>query len=285
MATWICTPFGILMPGLRPDHTYNAAEDPREIQVRCREKDYLDRFRELYCPELGESLHFDQDYPWKAYVTKDALAVAIARLILDTDSEVFKPLTSGPKGVKDARVAGRLHSCYNTMWSDHLRWGDGTSSYDRPALGTYKAGKFADNILGTSSLGTSKFQGWQSSSLLDPAPAPADYDGPLYGDAEQCAQNGHWFKTTHPVCLDCSAPKPESWRVGDPPVYPGEEDYGEGEDGARAAYDDFLAAQLEDDADEDCDPAMVGRCPGCSLSRGKHKTSCRYLQLEDSHTA
>lgn len=134
MAVWLCTPFGILMPSLRPAG-HIPAGDPRTLQVRTRRAEYLDAFRDRYCPELGASEHHpDHDYPWKAPVTPDALAVAVGRLIIQTDSEKFKPLAEGPKGLKDRKLARGLHACYNAMWSAQLRdLSDGTSVYDRKA--------------------------------------------------------------------------------------------------------------------------------------------------------
>lgn len=147
---WIMTPFGILMPALRPvEHTPEG--DDRAIQVRTRQKAYLDIFRERYCPELGESINFpDQDYQWKAYCTHQQLADAMARLMLDIDYKKFKPECDRRvkrqvgKSKKDGtpivkwvskwglpwKLASELHSCYTTLWGVQLKYGDGTSVYD-----------------------------------------------------------------------------------------------------------------------------------------------------------
>jgi hypothetical protein len=133
---WICTPFGILMPALRPAK-YCPADDPRKIQVRTRERAYLDIFRERYCPELGESLHFpQQDYQWKAYCTHEQLAQAMANLMLDIDFVKFKPETTCYANNPKSRwglprdLANRLHGCYNSLWGTMLSFGDKTSNYD-----------------------------------------------------------------------------------------------------------------------------------------------------------
>lgn len=253
MALWVCTPFGILMPGLRPAHTYDAAADNRDLQVRAREKDYLDRFREMYCPELGESLHFDQDYPWKAYVTREDLARAMARMVLDTDSEVFKPLVDREKGLK-SKLAGKLHACYNAMWATHLRYGDGTSSYDMP-FSKYPA-----------KAGSWKPADWPLDGLTTSSIPQAPAYTPLYADRERCARDGHWFTMDEDQCSDCGAPRPSSWRSGDAPVFPGFEDYAEGNAVDRDS------GWLEDLEDEDVDP---GECPGCGANSG-HKSWCRF---------
>lgn len=126
---WICTPFGILMPATRPAHTIPKG-DKRELQVRTRERAYLDTFRERYCSELGKTQHFPKhDYPWKAYVTREALAKAVAKMTLDIDYEKFKPEAEGPKGLKDKKLAHRLHSCYNSLWSVQVSHGDGGGYY------------------------------------------------------------------------------------------------------------------------------------------------------------
>jgi hypothetical protein len=266
MATWICTPFGILMPGLRPEHTFDKTTDPRTLQVRCREKDYIDRFRELYCPDLGEANHFPhQDYPWKAYVTPDALATAVARMILDTDSEIFKPLAEGPKGLKNKAKAARLHSCYSAFWSTHLTYGDGTSSFDLKASG-----------------GISHTTG-----------------------PERCSRFGHWFTYGKPTCQDCGEVKPDTWKAGDrvypsgtapqtvKPTFPGgvyvERSWGLG--GAEAGTvgegweddpDDLQAVLVAAvGAEEVSNPLLAeesgpaGRvCAACYAEPGKHKVNC-----------
>lgn len=280
MALWIATPFGVLMPGTRPPHTYDAKTDDRSIQVRTREKGYLDRFRELYCPELGVANHFpNHDYPWKAYVTKEALAIAVARMVLDTDSEVFKPLTSGPKGLKDKKVEGNLHATYSSWWSTHLRNGDGTSSYDKHYT-----------------------------------PSTFTVAGP-----QRCVAFGHWFTPAKDKCVDCNEPKPEGWSWGDPKVFPPKDwkpeplswglggaehagttplssvqpwEYGQQQEpGDGTDYDDLhyglIGSSYAEMADQDeafakalaeYDP-NTGTCPECQGENGEHSGAC---SIEDA---
>lgn len=138
MALWIMTPFGCLYPVPRPPKTV-AAGDPATMQVRARRREHLDAFREHFCPALGETLTGQQvagkalDYPYRAYISPQDLALAVGLMILATDSEKFKPLTSGKYGLKDRKLASDLHSVYNSMWSTQLQLSDGTSSYDGSA--------------------------------------------------------------------------------------------------------------------------------------------------------
>lgn len=132
---WICTPFGILMPALRPAHTLEEG-DKRTLQVRARERAYLDVFRERYCPGLGDSIHFPtQDYQWKAYISPQELADAVALLMLDIDYMKFKPESEHERWGLTAKLRGRLHSCYSRMWGDQLDYGDGTSVYQKSWTG------------------------------------------------------------------------------------------------------------------------------------------------------
>jgi hypothetical protein len=158
--------------------------------VRCRERVYLDRFRELYCPELGESLHFHHDYPWKAYVTREALAAAVGRMVLDIDAQKFKPLTHGPKGLH-GKEEGNLHSCYSSFWSTHLRYGDGTSSFDVRTV--YPA---ADSKWRT-------FDEFLNRDLSSTGDGVATV--PEGGD--RCSHLGHWWVDGKSACQECGQPK------------------------------------------------------------------------------
>jgi hypothetical protein len=171
---WICTPFGILMPAVRPAKVIPAG-DNRTMQVRARHKEYLDIFRERYCPEMGESIHFpNMDYQWKAYCTPQQLAAATAKMMLDIDYEKFKPESSNTKkwsGDKTSLPAGKsdqLHGLYNGIWSQMLTAGDKSSIYDK---------------------------GWTS--------------GHQQHDARKCYTLGHWYPKSTPKgqpCVDCGHP-------------------------------------------------------------------------------
>lgn len=168
---WVCTPFGILMPALRPEKTIEAGDD-RKIQVRARHREYLDLFRDNYCADLGESINFpDQDYQWKAYCTHDALALAMARLSLEIDYVKFKPTTF--KSGLPAKLADQLHSCYNSIWGTMLTHGDKTSVYDKS---------------------------WSTTGGY--------YDPKTYKpDPTLCARSGHWYPKKRKTCVDCGHSK------------------------------------------------------------------------------
>ena len=171
MALWIMTPFGILMPSAKPKHLIRKG-DKRTLQVRARERAYLDQFRVQYCPELGKAVHFPtHDYPWKAYVTPEDLAKGVARMCLDIDSEVFKPLAE--RGGLPPKLGKRLHDCYTSLWSTQLRYGDGTSSYDKWGTSTW---------------------------VSDPKTHKPD--------PKQCKRLGHYWPKGRNKCIDCKAPRP-----------------------------------------------------------------------------
>lgn len=176
MALWIDTPFGILMPSKRPEKLL-AEGDDRTLQVRARRREYLDAFREFFCPELGESEHHpNQDYPWKAAVNPDKLATAVARMVLAIDSEKFKPLAYSSKyALKDAKLRADLGGAYHSMWSTQLsRLSDGTSSYD------WKPGSYVRKSI------------------------------------DECARLGHWWPTGKRLCSDCGKPRPEGSDINKP---------------------------------------------------------------------
>ena len=176
MALWIMTPFGILMPAIRPPKTVEPG-DSRMIQVRARRREYLDALRERYMQgELGPPIHTPKmDYQWRAYCTPEALAAVMSRMVLEIDSQRFKPTTEGPCGLSDHKLAAELHSLYTSLWSTQLQHGDGTSSYDKA---------------------------WTGGKLSKPDPlAPAGI----------CQREGHWWpgvsKGKTVLCRDCDSRK------------------------------------------------------------------------------
>lgn len=165
---WICTPFGILMPAVRPAK-HIPEGDNRTMQVRARQRQYLDIFREKFCPELGESINFpNQDYQWKAYCTPEQLAAAMGKLMLAIDFEKFKPETFNHRWGLAPALQGELHGCYNSMWSTQLRFTtDGTSKYDKGWTGAYDPSKHV--------------------------PQPS-----------LCRYEGHWYPAkSKGICVDC----------------------------------------------------------------------------------
>jgi hypothetical protein len=190
MALWIDTPFGPLYPCIRPAKTL-APGEVQTLQVRARRREYLDHFRAKWCPEAGEVLSGEQvtghktDYPWRCYVSPEQLAEAMRRMILKIDSGKFKPLTEGPEGLDNRKLASELHSVYTSMWSTQLRLSDGTSSYD------WTPGKYSGG----------------SGDWMYSAPDSAS-------PSDMCQTEGHYFgrEVAEPKqpyagrkCLDCPA--------------------------------------------------------------------------------
>jgi hypothetical protein len=105
-----------------------------ELVVRARRREWLDSFRDDWCPQLGESIHLEnKDYQWRAFVTRYDLARAMARLALDLSWSNFKDATARPQhGLPDQKSRVALHDAYNSIWSTLLSAGDGTSFYDLP---------------------------------------------------------------------------------------------------------------------------------------------------------
>lgn len=220
MALWIMTPFGILMPSKRPADLV-AEGDPRTLQVRARHREYLDKFREVFCPELGESEHHtDQDYPWKAAVSPDDLARAVSRMVLEIDSEKFKPLAEDSRYALPGKLGRDLHSQYNTMWSTHLKYGDGTSSYDKPWSGS-QAGITACRKWGHWWPPNAKVckdcgepnPSWPKAGPTGVKPAAGAVPKPAPGyphwDPESCKTFGHEWPAKWPSCKFCGEPRPK----------------------------------------------------------------------------
>ncbi len=113
---WMFTPFGILMPAIRPPRTV-AANDPHTLQIRARREKDLDILRAKYMTNsLGATIYTpDKDYEYRAYCTPEAFAVAAMQMILEIDYLKFKPTT------EDRFRDKELHSTYNSVWGAVLR--------------------------------------------------------------------------------------------------------------------------------------------------------------------
>lgn len=133
---WLMLTTGALSVVQRDPRTMDK-DDTRTLVVRARRREYLDTFRDKYCPQLTESLHLDnKDYQWRGYVSPDELAVAVARAILSIDYHNFKAATqSAEHGLPDAKLRDGLHDAYSKCWSALLTAGDGTSAYNYTVTG------------------------------------------------------------------------------------------------------------------------------------------------------
>jgi hypothetical protein len=136
---WVCAPFGILMPAIRPPHTV-AEGDQCTLQIRARRRAWLQVLKDQYMgSRLGEIIHTpEMDYEFRAYCRPDDFAVVLAKITLEIDFEKFKP------AVYDSALSRReqdeLHALYNSMWGTIFRYGQGGNRYTRsmPARHTSK---------------------------------------------------------------------------------------------------------------------------------------------------
>jgi len=108
---WIMAPWGAIMPSLR--YPKDIAEgDDREIQVRARRVQDIDRFRSMYCPELGPNVIGDgTDYEVRAFCTHAQLGAGLAKMALDINYQSFK--SQSEKVWHDAK----LHTAYVRIWA------------------------------------------------------------------------------------------------------------------------------------------------------------------------
>jgi hypothetical protein len=198
MALWIETPFGPLYPCIRPPKTI-AEGDVQTLQIRARRREYLDKFRERWCPDAGPVLTGEEvtakagkpghrtDYPYRCYVSPEQFSAAMTMMIFAIDSEKFKPLVDGPEGLGDPALASKLHSVYTRTWSTQLDLSDGTSSYDWHGQGGYG--------------------GYYSGNAAD---VPVVTSKPDSGAPNaECRKSGHYFShkldSGHYECCDCPA--------------------------------------------------------------------------------
>ncbi len=87
-----------------------AEEFGRPLQVRARCREDLDRLRQSYFPELGSNVALPgRDYPWRAFTTRDDLALCLARVAQALDYSNFK----NEVGLRHS--SGRAH-IYGDVW-------------------------------------------------------------------------------------------------------------------------------------------------------------------------
>lgn len=112
---WLCTPFGMFMPALRPPQTVPAG-DERLLQIRARRIVDLQRLKSEYLPELGEIIQLPHtDYEYRAYCTHAQWAKALANMALDIDYVKFKEQAEKKYGDR------KLHDVYTAMWGTVFR--------------------------------------------------------------------------------------------------------------------------------------------------------------------
>lgn len=205
---WVCTSFGVLMPGLRPAHTVPEG-DNRTLQVRARRKKDLEILREKYMgDDLTESIALPHtDYEWRAYCTPQAWGRALAKIGEDIDYVKFKETAETKYKDKD------LHDLYLSMWAtifSHLSTTTHQADYWSGGLSGSK-GKYGTTYGGTGNFsyggkkgkhrkagtrGYSKGSGYAATGTgypaYDPDLDPGTYLGqrPWWADAED---DGHHY--------------------------------------------------------------------------------------------
>ncbi len=104
---WLFTKVGFFSVVLE---TYKTKGKPRLV-VRARVGADLEKLREVYAPRLGATVQEPgRDYPYRAFITKKALAAVLERVVLDIDYGNFK------NKVRQEQGAAREHM-YHDVWA------------------------------------------------------------------------------------------------------------------------------------------------------------------------
>lgn len=154
---WVCTSWGVLMPGLRPEGTVTEGDD-KVLQVRARRKKDLEILRDKYMKDdLGEIFSLPHtDYEWRAYCTLESWGVALGKIGADIDYVKFKE--TAEKVYNDHE----LHSLYLSMWStifSHLSTVSHQADYWSSGTGTGlygSTGKYGTTYPGTGAFSVKK---------------------------------------------------------------------------------------------------------------------------------
>ena len=81
------------------------------LTVRSRVREDLDRLREQYLPDLGQTLdHVGTDYPFRAQVSHEDFGEALKQISLNLDYSNFKNVVNRELGTRRAGVCGNVWS-------------------------------------------------------------------------------------------------------------------------------------------------------------------------------
>lgn len=106
---WIFTPIGFF--SVTQVNRASKSVPEGTLQIRARVKQDLVNLRERYIPELSEPISLPhRDYPYRAYISREALAPVMARMIEDIDYSNFKDQVKANQGKERA-------SLYMDVWS------------------------------------------------------------------------------------------------------------------------------------------------------------------------
>lgn len=80
------------------------------LSVRSRIEGDLESLRAAYAPTLSETVILPgRDYPYRAYISKEAFAEAMCRAALDLDYDNFKSMVAKVQGYERAHL-------YSSVW-------------------------------------------------------------------------------------------------------------------------------------------------------------------------
>jgi hypothetical protein len=104
-------PCGFYVPSLIPEK-HRVAGDPRIVQVRTRRALDLERLRDLYLPDLTETVELTKpsDFQYRAYCTPEQWGEALMRMALDMD------YTNEKNVVLDRFKDSALYRLYEKIW-------------------------------------------------------------------------------------------------------------------------------------------------------------------------
>ena len=101
---WLMTNFGFF--------SIVQKKDDDILTVRARARSDLETLKERYIPTLGHILKGEgTDYQYRAMVSREDMAEAMKRIIMDIDYSNFKDSVAEKQGRKRARLYGEVWSC------------------------------------------------------------------------------------------------------------------------------------------------------------------------------
>ena len=100
---WLMTNFGFF--------SIVQKKDDDVLTVRARAKGDLETLKERYIPTLGHILKGEgTDYQYRAKVSREDMAAALGKIIMDIDYSNFKNSVAEKQGNKRARLYGEVWS-------------------------------------------------------------------------------------------------------------------------------------------------------------------------------
>jgi hypothetical protein len=108
---WLMTTVGFFSIVRKPGDT--------DLTVRARALEDLEALEREYVPSLGPITEAGgTDYPFRARLARDELAVAVARMVEDIDYPNFKNEVGARQGPNRARVYGEVWAVLNGITTE-----------------------------------------------------------------------------------------------------------------------------------------------------------------------